>query len=352
VFTRKTVLVVGAGANFEVGMPLGAGLVEIIAGSANLRREDHDSVSGDRRAWELISQRFSDSNERRQRHLVAARKIAEGIYGAGSIDNYIDTHSADEAVATVGKLFIALALLRKEAKSDVYVDPSNIYNRLDLLRAKDSWLDPLRTMLFERVNAPNIDSMGKNLTIISFNYDRVVEQYLSQALQRVYHLEPDAARNVVETITILRPYGSLGRLPVQAHYPGPSEVAFGADPEEVDCWSVSQNIKTYSEQVEDTQLTSKIDEAMSSAEQLVFLGFGFHPQNMQIISVSRPTKMPQVYASGVGIFAQEHDELRRRIIELYPAPPGEFLDWRKDLVNIEVGAKASETLWMHRRNLK
>jgi hypothetical protein len=42
----------------------------------------------------------------------------------------------DERIAQVGKLAIAACILKAEKRSTLYVDRSNLYNKLDLLAAE------------------------------------------------------------------------------------------------------------------------------------------------------------------------------------------------------------------------
>src|SRR5262249_41066913 len=118
-----------------------------------------------------------------------------------------------------------------------------------------------------------------NLSLINFNYDRTVEHYLYFALQRYGRVSAEVAANAVASLKQVRPYGSIGNLPWQ-HNPGPP---FGGSPTGDNLFSIAQkNIRTYTEQQHEGT-DQKINEVLETARLVVFLGFGFHTQNMDVL---------------------------------------------------------------------
>lgn len=189
-----------------------------------------ESDKGDRRLLAWLRQKYQQKADLDAR-LSVARDISEGIYLASSIDNFIDMHASREHVAEVGKLAIAVAISRAEAGCSLFVSSRNDRNRLQLDREGigDTWIDSFTRILFDRVRADNVDQVADNVTIVSFNYDRCLEQYLVDALSQTYRLTYADAHQIVSRIRIIHPYGSLGRLPAgRFHARGPDEVAFGS----------------------------------------------------------------------------------------------------------------------------
>jgi hypothetical protein len=52
---------------------------------------------------------------------------------------------------------------------------------------------------------------------------------------------------------------------------------------------------------------------MKAAETVVFLGFAFHPQNMQLLSTEGDTRIQHVYATAKGISASDVIVIERLI---------------------------------------
>ena len=99
---NKTLLVIGAGASLEAGLPLGIELSKQI--SAKLYFEfDSGLRKGDHVFFEALRQNSNGNDELNER-LQACRRIHTGIQLARSIDNYIDSHRNDFSVALCGKL--------------------------------------------------------------------------------------------------------------------------------------------------------------------------------------------------------------------------------------------------------
>jgi hypothetical protein len=52
----------------------------------------------------------------------------------------------------------------------------------------------------------------ENASFIIFNYDRCLEQFLVNALPRLYAISETEADSIVHNINIIHPYGSVGEL--------------------------------------------------------------------------------------------------------------------------------------------
>jgi hypothetical protein len=78
---------------------------------------------------------------------------------------------------------------------------------------------------------------------------------------------------------MFRPYGKAGSLLWES---GDGQVPFGqCDAKSVE--TAAKMILTFTEQVEDASLLRGIRRSLEAAERIVFLGFGFHRQNLKIL---------------------------------------------------------------------
>ncbi len=320
-FKPGTVLVVGAGASSEFNLPLGAGLaaniarnLAVVAGRGGFRPHLADSL-----AYDLTRRRYRDDKLRWDDAWAAAKTIREGILHAQSIDAFIDMHHEKLMIATFGKLQIALEILRAEGSSTLAVDRSNINNRIDFRREQNaqSWLRVLAEILLEKAKASDLASIGKELTIITFNYDRCIQHYLIEALSATLAIEYVVARQVVSQMKIIHPYGKLGDLPSARGGSGDG-VAFGADPGDIgdSVWEIADGLSTFTEEMRDAGTLAEIHGAMAQATQLVFLGFGFQSQNVQLLTPKGQSNTARVMtgmATGYGLHQIAVPEIRNRI---------------------------------------
>lgn len=281
-FRARTLLVVGAGASYEVGLPTGPDLLENIVGLTDLRFDGYSQTSGSRDFLESLKARlYPDLHEAVDEHIQAARQLTRSAKQAISIDNLIDALE-DPKVELVGKLGIAQAILEAEQRSSAF-RPIDASGGLDISNFVGTWYGTLTKLLTENVRKSEVEGIFANLEIINFNYDRCLEQYLPFSLSQYYGTDIGEFRSILERLRIHRPYGAVGRLPWQTGE-GPG-VAFGnSDPKAVA--SVSRSLRTFTEQVEDDTALQAMRLAVSEADRIVFLGFGFHRQNVALIASS------------------------------------------------------------------
>src|SRR3989442_11501345 len=167
--SSKPVFIVGAGAREEVGIPVGSQLRDIIAQKLHMQFKAGMKFvgRGDTAILERLGVAYRDD---RHGYLGTCELISSGIGLSASIDDFIDIHRADPQVAVCGKLAIAAAILEKERQSKLYVDPSNIYNTIDIGSIQKTWYVAFLRML--QVPKAELGKLFENLTIICFNYDR------------------------------------------------------------------------------------------------------------------------------------------------------------------------------------
>jgi hypothetical protein len=138
-FRRRTLFIVGAGASIEAGLPVGARLAEGIGDMLRVKRHEITSEVLNFNDREIFKQLERVHGKSIQTYVQAARKIHEGVLLSNSIDDFLNIHSKDEAVTTLGKAAIVRAILAAEHHSKLFVDPSNLYNKRDFASVADTW---------------------------------------------------------------------------------------------------------------------------------------------------------------------------------------------------------------------
>lgn len=321
-FKSKTVFVVGAGASKEANLPIGKELTQKIAELVNFHIEFNGTVkSGNPQIYECIRQMIhaDRDNWKDQKLIQSGRAVAEAMALAPSIDTFLHTHRDNREFVLMGKLGIAKAILLAESKS--LLAPTHDRSvPFSMKKLADTWYVSLAQHLFSGIQANEADKVFENVGFIVFNYDRCLEIFLTRALSVYFRIEIEEAKSIVNKIDIVHPYGSLGDYADTTH----RGVVFGDD----DCnlLSVAKRILTFSESIEDENLVAKIKEMVREAETLVFLGFGFHEQNMDLLGdevskLEKRTNIERVYATTHGLSSSDAQVVKNQIAHLLKGRP-------------------------------
>jgi hypothetical protein len=146
------------------------------------------------------------------------------------------------------------------------------------------------------VKSQNLDDLFANFVIINFNYDRCIEQFLYNAVQQLYRVDEKTSAELLNKWNkIYHPYGSVGVLPWQD---GKQRLAFGSA-EPADLRALSQQIFTFNEQMAGGGSVNDIRTAFIHARTIVFLGFHFHQQNMDLLQTGNGGRAADIYATTV-----------------------------------------------------
>ncbi len=278
---RKNVIVVGAGASKEFGLPVGSTLKTQIADLLDI---NYDTFGRKLiRGSSEIAHAFTllpDSNNRTLQE--AAWKIRDNMPIAPSIDNYMHTHSKNNELVQVGKLAITHAIIEAEKSSRLYVygNTSGI-PIFDASKANKTWLGEFFKILVAETNFEQFLVSLENITFISFNYDRCIHQFFYYASLQYFDVPADEGERIIDALNIIYPYGSVGDFTFRAER-GHCHTNFGASLGAKQLIEQSQYLKTFTESVED-DTQSEIHDALVQADIVMFLGFGFLGLNMKLI---------------------------------------------------------------------
>ena len=283
--TDPLVIVIGAGASKEVKLPIGSELTKTIADSLHFKVDQFGRLAGgDDRVRECVyklAQSQQSSNGTADEYYRAALRIREAMPLAPSIDNFIDSHRTDIKVAQIGKVAIAACILRAEKDSTLFVDRSNSYNKTDFSKLAGTWFTELFSLVSQHCSRDELEARLSRITIVSFNYDRCFKQFLRNALLTYYAISQSEAEGIVSKVSILHPYGSVGRLRFETGGPGAD---FGEQPMSDDLLRSASAIKTFTESTDDGAAeTTAIRTSIANAKTLIFLGFAFHPMNLELL---------------------------------------------------------------------
>jgi hypothetical protein len=183
--------------------------------------------------------------------------------GRYSIDAFLEY--SDKYLA-IGKSAIAYQLIKSEVPDRVYSFNKN-------------WLREFYT----RLNT-SFDDFAKNkLSIITFNYDRVVEHFFFSCLKS-YGRPDNECKEVLDHIPIIHLHGRLGYLPWQRNEDArPFENMISSEALKTSV----KNIKIIHEadpKPDDKDFNLARD-LLAQADQIVFMGFGYNSKNCERLGV-------------------------------------------------------------------
>jgi hypothetical protein len=304
-FLSKTVFVLGAGASHEIGMPLGSGLAKTISEKLDIRFEDTGRpkpTGGDYPLYEALKGKFPSEASQ---YLHSGWMIRDGIHLANSIDDFLDRHASKPHVVKYGKLAIVASILEAERGSRIFTSNGQPRDSDFISSTANSWYPRLLKLLGTGVSFEQLDRLFDNVAFIDFNYDRCLPHYLIEAIQPLYGVDDRRAREIVATAKILHPNGSIGNLAMQG---GGGNVPFGDL--RADFFDVAARIRLYTEQVKEHDVLNEIKLTIAEAQRVVFVGFGYHQQNLKIITPKEAKATQQILGSAYGVSNEDCEVLQ------------------------------------------
>jgi hypothetical protein len=244
---KSTVLILGAGASAHLGYPVRPKLITEIC--RKLKDEKYDTHVTKAHADQLDD--FTSS-------------LSNGCWS--SIDAFLE---ANRNYLTLGKRLITEHLTACE-KPEPLSEPNDV-----------GWYKTL----FRAILTQDPGEIPKGpLSIITFNYDRSLECFLFYALRGRYGLNAAKAGEILAALKIVHPHGILGAYP---------EVPYSnaVMPKSFDQRCEGIKIVHEFEGNENEFVSKEFENAnalLEDAERIIFLGFGFHGDNISRLRFFEP----------------------------------------------------------------
>jgi hypothetical protein len=326
-FQQKTLFIVGAGASAEVGFPIGSELTAQIASELRAfgdRERPYNYGSGGNRIDRALARRPSTPIDFRE--LMALRETASLIEQAmplaKSIDSYIDDHASDPNTELLGKLAIAARIFDAERGSQLFLNLEGKNSRLDWTFLSSKWFGKFFSILTAGRPNKNPETLFENISFIVFNYDRCIEQFILQSLMNYFRLPLHEASQILKRCVIKHPYGSLG--PLDDSQSSVANVFGGSVPSErsdgIHLLNMAGRLKTFTERITEEAELAEIKELVQDARTIVFLGFAFHQQNMDLLDPGTEGNVERVFATMYRVPKPEQQILFRRIAKIMRQP--------------------------------
>jgi hypothetical protein len=267
-----TVLILGAGASYPYGYPLGGGLIKEICnniGNANLTPF-------------VRNLNYLGSS---QKEIIKFKTSLE-LSGKNSVDAFLEHR---QEFIKVGKEAIASVLIGKESESKLF-------------QAEDSWYK----YFYNKLNT-SIEQFDQNrVSIITFNYNRSLEHYLYTALINSYPITPEQCAKKISGLKFIHLHGQLSSLPWQSKlsYTNSklsdisikdfSPLDFGRtysnkDFTVEDIRKAADGIKIIHEEFDykNDEAFIEAKEVISRADRIYFMGFGYNETNITRLQIPK-----------------------------------------------------------------
>ena len=313
---RKNVIVVGAGASKEFGLPTGAELAQSIAGIADIRFDDFGTrlSSGDHQivsTLRFLVETSGTGNRDINPYLHAAWRIRDNMSLAPSIDNFLDTHRDDPLLVDFGKIAICHAIQMAESSSKLRVDYRESNPTINFRAIKGSWLEQLFKLLVAQRNFEDFLTALSQITFVSFNYDRCIHQFFYFACTSYFSLNPESQQKLLAALRVLYPYGTIGQFTV-----GGLNTNFGQVNYQGQLIEASRLIRTFTEGAE-SSLVKEIRSEIESSEIVMFLGFGFLQLNMDLLFQNQRFRPIRVLGTGKGLSKDSISEVEVELADIF-----------------------------------
>ena len=287
-----TVFILGAGASKPYGYPTGNELKEFITS----------------KLFTLLNRFIREREELQVVREACERNVREFVESfRGTVDSIDLFLSRRPEFMEVGKLAILYSIFHFEHKS-----------RVDL--TEGDWLAYLFRKMITTARKPNQLALNlNNVSFVSFNYDRSLEQFIYTKLINSFGEKIDSIiKEQISQIPILHVYGKVADLPWEES--SGLTVDYNANPNQIDMWRSSDIVaKDFGglqehwqkqifiiedERAQNQQNIDAIKSIIEAAKRVFFLGFGFADENMGIIG------FPDILRDG--------QEIRGTIMDITP----------------------------------
>jgi len=135
-----------------------------------------------------------------------------------------------------------------------------------------------------------------------------------------YRLNENSAAEIINNLTIIHPYGTVGSLQWQKHT-STTSVEFGGELRIGQLIEYAQRIRTFTEGAH-SEYIEPLRRNMQNTDRLVFLGFAFHRLNMKLLGgenmdrYKNPTNI-NCYATAYETSKSDQESIRGSIGYLY-----------------------------------
>lgn len=271
--TKSTTLILGAGASYDYGYPLGKELKDDILKLSNCQNKDDRQIQRIKESGPLGQHntlvigagdemiRFLINNCDFEYQYIKQFNADFKFSPKYSIDTFLENRPEFLAI---GKVLIAISIMQKESETILFKNSNSWYYHL-----------------FNSISS-NWESINNNkLNIITYNYDRSLEYFLVKSLMATYGKTYQECIEMVDKIPIIHVHGTIGG---HAFGIGVRPYNHNLTPHFIKEAASGLNIITEGIKKD---VYDKVHEILSNSENKFILGFGFDERNMENLKLGQ-----------------------------------------------------------------
>lgn len=339
---KKTGLVLGAGASVDYEFPSGEELIQKIikfcCGKPNNSEVFNQTVLA------LILHKYFQNNGSKKMayecyEIVESFRVQLARANPRSIDDFI-AYNTTIGFDVIGKSCIVFVISEHESRS--------------ISKLAEGWYRYLWNKIYDG-NREGMKNTLKNLTIITFNYDRSLEHYLYGRMKNLFGMTNQETEKLFnENVFIHHVYGQLGSFewqkknslvnnyemidlkifknkdinPESVEFDHrvsfinslPQKIAECKDSKEINqrleyLLKLTNEIKTYREVAGNPEQV--ILEKFYNADIFFFLGFGYHKENLRCLNPQQRGVLKPFYGTTYGFGKAQIDEIQKDITDIF-----------------------------------
>jgi hypothetical protein len=309
---RKTLFVVGAGASADVRFPLGTRLVQDISKALDFRARSSGKVKEScddlRRIITALEPAKAGEN------LEKCERFRISLEHSDSIDEAINDFRSDHELVRCAKVTIAYFIAKSEQRSQLNFGKPIDKSPTLVAEPQPNWYELFFRLLKSGAEPSNPETLFRNVWVICFNYDRCIEQYIYYAMRRYYNLSAEEADGHLNKLDIIHPYGTIGKFWINSRS---GETSFGSQRSDKDLIEQSDALRTVYESDHDKEKLERIHRMVEGAQQIVFLGFGFHQLNMKLLTPPNQSLVGRIFATAMREETPNQVVFKKRITAMF-----------------------------------
>lgn len=303
-FNKKTVVIVGAGASKDFGLPTGAEVYSKLF-KEGIKETSHEYMPH----RDIFSGTFRNFLDYSNNHLLAQQlpRFIQSVKDDGvanSIDLFADLYPEFTTISKLYSTWSILGSMYSKKKPNhisrgyptdydpTYLSPSDLWLKSVIPKMRDqtekpNWISALLRKHLEDIDLSE-ESKGNNLTIITFNYDTIIEDFFRKSIEKL-----PKYKHAVDIITpkVLHVYGSFKEL--------------NASPSVHDIFSHAENISYIHDANAETisDPFSEVKNEIDQAECIFIVGFDAAKENCARINLaqSKAHKFALNYDGNIGL---------------------------------------------------
>lgn len=192
----------------------------------------------------------------------------------GTIDYFLQ-NAKDKKLVEIGKFALSFHLIGYEDA----ILKDNCYE------SKPNWLK----IFVEKYIKEIYNNKELNFKIITFNYDRTIEHFIYQHLtEELLITEIEAVSFINCRLEVIHIYGKIGNLEWQDKT---SFIKFGEkNDNSIFVDYAIKNVQLIGTRIE-PEVQNRIDEILSNASKVIFLGYGFDSENNRLLNIDSESKI-------------------------------------------------------------